>query len=59
MRHFLKETDFSYDEACEVFNLARELKADRYNTPSFLNRQSWGLLFYKSSTRTRVSMRSR
>lgn len=55
MRHFLKETDFSYDEACEVFNLARELKADRYNTPSFLNRQSWGLLFYKSSTRTRVS----
>jgi ornithine carbamoyltransferase len=55
MRHFLKETDFSYAEACEVFNLARELKADRFNTPDFLSRQSWGLLFYKSSTRTRVS----
>ncbi len=55
MRHFLKETDFSLEEATEIFKLARELKADRFSTPNFLNRQSWGLLFYKSSTRTRVS----
>ena len=55
MRHFLKETDFSIEEAAEVFTLAKSYKNDRFNTPPALARQSWGLLFYKSSTRTRVS----
>ena len=55
MRHFLKETDFSLEEAAEVFALAQSYKDDRSNTPTVLNKQSWGLLFYKSSTRTRVS----
>lgn len=56
MRHFLKETDFSYDEAAAVFELARELKANRGHTRhDVLAGQTWALLFAKSSTRTRVS----
>ena len=55
MHHFLKVTDFTLEQAQEVFSLAKSLKDDRFNTPASLNKQSWGLLFYKSSTRTRVS----
>ncbi len=55
MRHFLKETDFSPAEAAAVFELAARLKAGRDASEAHLARQSWGLLFYKSSTRTRVS----
>ena len=55
MHHFLKETDFTLEQAQEVFTLAKELKANRLNGPQPLNMQSWGLLFYKSSTRTRIS----
>ena len=55
MRHFIRETDFSVAEAAEVFALARKLKAERADFPELLKKQSWGLLFYKSSTRTRVS----
>lgn len=55
MHHFLKETDFSLEQAQEIFTLAKALKEHRLNGPQPLNRQSWGLLFYKSSTRTRIS----
>jgi ornithine carbamoyltransferase len=55
MHHFLKVTDFTLEQAQEVFTLAKSFKDDRLNTPPVLNKQSWGLLFYKSSTRTRVS----
>ena len=56
MRHFLKETDFSYDEASAVFEHARRLKAKRGQLGrDTLAGQTWGLLFSKSSTRTRVS----
>ncbi len=55
MHHFLKETDFTLDEAQDVFKMTQAFKADRLNCPASLNMQSWGLLFYKSSTRTRVS----
>ena len=55
MHHFLKVTDFTLEQAQEVFSLAKSFKDDRWNTPAALNKQSWGLLFYKSSTRTRVS----
>ena len=55
MHHFLKETDFTLEQAQEVFSLAKELKANRLSSPQPLNMQSWGLLFYKSSTRTRIS----
>ena len=55
MHHFLKETDFTLDEAQDVFKTAQSFKADRLNCFASLNMQAWGLLFYKSSTRTRVS----
>lgn len=55
MRHFLKETDFSLQEAAEIFEWAQRFKAQRKQCPQALDRESWGLLFYKSSTRTRVS----
>ncbi|MDR3227817.1 MAG: ornithine carbamoyltransferase [Puniceicoccales bacterium] len=57
MRHFLKETDFTRDEVAAVFAAAAALKKSRglptLHTP--LDGQSWGLLFFKKSTRTRVS----
>ena len=55
MHHFLKETDFSLEQAQQVFLLAKQFKADRIDNSLPLNKQSWGLLFYKSSTRTRIS----
>ncbi len=56
MKHFLKETDFKPHEVAEVFALARKLKAERaHETPDVLKRQTWALIFSKSSTRTRVS----
>jgi len=59
MRHFLKETDFSAEELPKIFALAQQLKAERgakgRAVASGLNGQSWGMIFAKSSTRTRVS----
>ncbi|MGE9292382.1 MAG: ornithine carbamoyltransferase [Puniceicoccales bacterium] len=55
MKHFLKVTDFSADEAEVIFQNAAEFKRLGRNTPALLQRQSWGMLFYKNSTRTRVS----
>jgi ornithine carbamoyltransferase len=55
MRHFLKETDFSRQEAAEVFELAREVKRKRGRDKPVLARQTWALIFSKASTRTRVS----
>ena len=55
MKHFLKETDFSLKQA-QGSLLARQATQSRTaQQPTALNRQSWGLLFYKSSTRTRIS----
>lgn len=55
MQHFLKITDFTLEQLQSVFSLAKSFKNDRLNAPKLLENQSWGLLFYKSSTRTRVS----
>lgn len=55
MHHFLQETDFTLEQAQEVFSLAQSYKTSRLNGPRPLSMQSWGLLFYKSSTRTRIS----
>jgi len=59
MRHFLKETDFSAEELSTIFALAQQLKADRGTRdaakPQPLSGQSLGMIFAKSSTRTRVS----
>jgi ornithine carbamoyltransferase len=55
MKHFLKVTDFSADEVEVIFQNAAEFKRQGRHTPALLQRQSWGMLFYKNSTRTRVS----
>lgn len=55
MKHFLKETDFSREEAAEVFSLARRFKLERGRHEKPLAGQSWAMIFAKSSTRTRVS----
>lgn len=56
VRHFLSETDFTVAELPALFESARQLKATRHSPSSRpLAGQSWGLLFSKSSTRTRVS----
>lgn len=54
-KHFLKETDFTPEAVARIFDRARTFKKDRAKTPKALAAQSWGMLFYKSSTRTRVS----
>lgn len=56
MRHFIKETDFSRSEVAGVFSTAAAMKENRgRQLAQELARQSWGLLFFKKSTRTRVS----
>ncbi|MCC5789226.1 MAG: ornithine carbamoyltransferase [Opitutales bacterium] len=54
--HFLKETDFSRETASSIFAFAAEVKAQRdQGHRQTLVGQSWGMIFSKSSTRTRVS----
>ena len=55
MKHFNHITDFSLEELQATLKQTKDLKLNRTNTPKSLDKQSWGLLFYKSSTRTRVS----
>lgn len=55
-RHFLAETDFTGTEIARIFALARQLKRERgVNSPQPLAGQTWAMLFYKNSTRTRIS----
>jgi len=57
MRHFLTLKDFNRDELLEMIELARTIKAQtkqREYIP-YLEHQSLGMIFEKSSTRTRVS----
>jgi len=56
MKHLLALEDLSGEQINELVELAEELKANRYD-PSrrVLSGQIWGLIFSKSSTRTRVS----
>jgi len=57
MRHFLKLTDFRKDELLEMINLAIKIKAQVKNREfvPYLQNQTLGMIFEKSSTRTRVS----
>ena len=56
MRNFLQENDFQNEEIKEIFSTAFDLKKNRLLRPTKdLAGQSWGMLFYKQSTRTRVS----
>ena len=57
MKHFLKETDFSTAELGELLTLARRYKHKNASSAhsNVLAGQTWAMLFFKSSTRTRVS----
>lgn len=56
MKHFLQENDFSPEEIKEIFQHAMAYKTNRAQRPTHdLAGQSWGMLFHKKSTRTRVS----
>lgn len=57
MRHFLSLKDFTKAEILEMITIAREIKSEQKagrKTP-FLENQTLGMIFEKSSTRTRVS----
>ena len=56
MRHFITESDITPNEIPELLAMARSFKTHRGgSTPPTLQGQSWGMLFFKSSTRTRIS----
>ena len=57
MKHLLKMLDLSTEEIIEILNLADQLKYENKNgiTHHILKGQTLGMIFQKSSTRTRVS----
>ncbi len=57
MRHFLTLSDFSKDELLEIINLSIKIKKQTKNKEfvPYLQKQTLGMIFEKSSTRTRVS----
>ena len=56
MKHLLSIEALSVVEIREILNLAKKLKSTRgQHDPKPLDGECWGLLFSKSSTRTRVS----
>ncbi len=57
MRHFLSLKDFTKDEILEMITLAQKIKKETKakNFVPYLEKQTLGMIFEKSSTRTRVS----
>ena len=57
MRHFLTLKDFSKDEILEMITLAQKIKTQTKSKKfvPYMERQTLGMIFEKSSTRTRVS----
>ena len=57
MKHLLKLMDLSTEEITEILNLADQLKYEKKNRIKhhILEGKTLGLIFEKSSTRTRVS----
>lgn len=55
MKHFLQITDFTVEELQTTLKRTKAYKDNRLDASTCLSKESWGLLFYKSSTRTRVS----
>jgi len=57
MRHFLTLKDFTKDEILEMITLAKQIKAETKakNFVPYMEKQTLGMIFEKSSTRTRVS----
>lgn len=57
MKHLLKLGDLSREEILGILNLADQLKYERKNNihKDYLKGKKLGMIFQKSSTRTRVS----
>lgn len=57
MRHFLSLMDFSKEEILEILNLAKKIKNDAKSGKhkDYMHKKILGMIFEKSSTRTRVS----
>lgn len=57
MKHFLKLADYNEKELLELLNLADQLKFEQKNhiPHPHLAGKTLGMIFQKSSTRTRVS----
>ena len=57
MRHFLSLKDFSKDEIIEIIDLSLEIKKDLKKgiIKDYMPKKTLGMIFEKSSTRTRVS----
>ena len=57
MRHFLTLKDFTKNEILEMISLAQKIKIETKNRTfnPYLEKQTLGMIFEKSSTRTRVS----
>ncbi|MEG1859297.1 MAG: ornithine carbamoyltransferase, partial [Christensenellaceae bacterium] len=57
MKHLLKMSDLSKDEIIEILDLADQLKKEQKNgmKHQILKGKTLGMIFQKSSTRTRVS----
>jgi ornithine carbamoyltransferase len=54
-RHFLRDDDLTGAEQLEIFELAEQLKKDRFSARPLAGPQTVAVIFDKSSTRTRVS----
>ena len=57
MRHFLTLKDYTKDEILEILELARKIKQETKNKvfKDYMPKHTLGMIFEKSSTRTRVS----
>lgn len=57
MRHFLTLKDFSKDEILEILDLAQKIKKEtkKRDFKPYMDKKTLGMIFEKSSTRTRVS----
>ncbi|CAA6823276.1 MAG: Ornithine carbamoyltransferase (EC [uncultured Sulfurovum sp.] len=57
MRHFLSLKDFTKNEILEMITLAQKIKSEAKakNFVPYMEKQTLGMIFEKSSTRTRVS----
>jgi ornithine carbamoyltransferase len=57
MRHFLTLADYSKEEILEILEIAKQIKEEtkRREFKNYMPKQTLGMIFEKSSTRTRVS----
>ncbi len=57
MRHFLTLSDYTKEEILEILDLAKQIKNETKNRvfKDYMSRKTLGMIFEKSSTRTRVS----